>query len=297
MDIHVAGQSEFPSYLRLLLAGDPGVGKTHLSAHFPNPLFLNARCGIATLSRLSGIPFVSMENEESILSLRNLLAQPVEGFKVDTLVIDSIDEVQRLLLQERLEQEKRTETKLDDYGWLLNKFHAIFTGLDQLDLNIVYVSHLKDIQISDSEVCFKPALAGQFADAIHEYVDASLVMRARSVVPEDESEEITVTRWLTSTPSDQYRWSNDKTGRIAPVVAVDDPSDTVRTLLESLDVTLPESKTFEVSLSDEIDEESSSEKISCDSCGAGVDPETPWPNLSQMKFKQTLCSTCFRAKS
>jgi len=153
--INVAGDSEYPEYLRMLVVGQPGVGKTTLASNFPNPLWINAGCGITTLARMGDIPYVNVNNEMDLFAVKQLLdrgpqeREYVLGRPVDTLVVDTVDELQRILMAERLNTERRSETKMEDWGWLNARFHAIFGGLTQLPLNVVFIAHTKDVSVGE----------------------------------------------------------------------------------------------------------------------------------------------------
>lgn len=280
-----AGVDDWPQYARILVVGSPGVGKTTLASRFPNPLWVNCKAGTTTLARL-GMPYVNVATESELFSLRNFLALDADereaafGRPVDTLVIDTVDELQRLLLVDRLKSERRTEAKLEDFGWLSTRFHAIFEGLTQLPVHLVFVAHSKDVNMGDT-VIFKPALQGQFAEHIHQYVDMSLRLRAstgfeplapttvRVLSTNDDGDvverevdaewqplqksEPTVFRWLEAFPTAESDWVNDKTGQLSMTVDVQDREDLWNEefapifMPEATQPDLPESLTFTVS--------------------------------------------------
>lgn len=284
-EAHYAGSEDWPEYARVLVVGSPGVGKTTLASRFPNPLWVNCKAGVATLARLT-VPYVDVTTESDLFALRNFLALDADaresafGRPVDTLVIDTVDELQRLLLVDRLRAEHRAETNLGDFGWLSSRFHAIFEGLTQLPVHLVFVAHSKDVNMGDS-VIFKPALQGQFAEHIHQYVDMSLRLRAstgfeplapttvkvlstgddgevieREVDAEWQSpqeSEPTVFRWLEAFPTMEADWVNDKTGRLPMTVDVHDNEslweDVFAPIFSNSDV--GESLTFTVSYGEE----------------------------------------------
>lgn len=214
LSINFSGSNEFPSHLRMLLAGQAGVGKTTFASEFPNPFWVNAACGLATLAKIGGIPYVNFSKEMDLFAVKQLIdsgrSEEFFGRKIETLVIDSIDELQRLLLVERLKNENRSETKLEDWGWLSNRLHAIFAGICQLPVHVIFISHIKEVSVFENTI-FKPALAGQFCEHIHEYVDMSLLMHASTI---SNGDVVEVARWIVSTPQYEAEWVNDKTGRL-----------------------------------------------------------------------------------
>jgi hypothetical protein len=326
--INVAGADEYPEYLRMLIVGQPGVGKTTLASRFPNPLWVNAGSGITTLAKLGDIPYVNVSSEMDLFGLKQLLSrssgerEELIGRPVDTLVVDTVDELQRLLLVERLKNEKRSETKMEDWGWLNQRFHAIFAGLTQLPLHVVFIAHTKDVSVGDDTI-FKPALAGQFCEHIHEYVDMSLWMRSSTMAAQNVSDVTingqdsgemglsmlftpSVERWLLTTPHAEAEWVNDKTGTLPMSVSVnDDIFDVIHGAVTS--VTIAPSSSFEVEVPSEDEAPQVEEAVQevervtdegqelCSSCSSVVDAKT-WSDLSQMRFGVVLCGDCYKAK-
>jgi hypothetical protein len=320
IDINFCGEDEYPSHMRVLIVGQPGVGKTTLAAQFPNPLWINAACGITTLARIGGIPYVDFTCEMDLFNVKQLVdsgdAENLIGRPIETIVIDSVDEMQRLLLIERLNNERRAETKLDDWGWLNARMHAIFGGLSQLPVNLVVIAHTKDVNVGD-EVIFKPALGGQFCEHIHEYVDMSLWMHANTLIPSEEtdSENISVERWLLTTPHYEAEWVNDKTGCLPEILPIEDDFFSVIKELFS-GVSLEKSSSIKVQVAEEepvqeeqveksptkavkkevvVESKSQDSDDICSDCGKNVEAKT-WSDLSKMRFNTVLCSACFKGK-
>lgn len=285
MDLNISytGAGEFPSKLRILLAGQAGVGKTTFASRFPNPLWVNAACGMTTLAKIGGVPYVNFSREMDLFAVKQMIesgsSEEAIGLKVDTLVIDSIDEMQRILLSERLKSENRSETKLEDWGWLNNRLHAIFGGLSQLPVHIIYVCHTKEVTFFENTI-FKPALSGQFCEHIHEYVDMSLLMHASTVPqgirPTDQESDFDVRRWVLSTPQFEAEWVHDKTGTLP---AVFDSNETVfETVVNQFgSVAIPPSYSVKFSISGETaeqDDETADYEITADDPGSMLDSES-----------------------
>lgn len=159
----------WPKHLRVLVAGDPGTGRTSFAATFPNPFIANACGGLATLAGRD-IPFAEIETENDLFQVTEMISNEVlseemlEGYKVETLVIDSIDELQRRMLLKRMADDGRTETKIEDWGWIATRLNKIFGRLVELPVHLVVTCKL------NNEVD-RLLIQGQFGEQIHNYVD------------------------------------------------------------------------------------------------------------------------------
>jgi len=331
--VSFSGNLEYPKYARLLLVGQPGVGKTSVANSFPNPFWVNAAAGMTTLARFGNVPYINYSTESDLFALKEFLdSGNVEnslGRKVETLVIDSIDELQRLLLVERLKNERRSEVKLDDYGWLNSRMHSIIAGIMQLNLNVVLISHTKEVSVG-SDTLIKPALAGQFCEHIHNYVDMSLMMHARTISDQpvedvqilgmktsasiSAHDDLNVDRWIVTTPQAESEWVNDKTGKLPNIIDLANENffDVISSALSN--DTLAESTSIIVQPSPEVIEDdvvdiidSESEEISetkldesesveiCSECSSEITQKT-WSDLSKMRFGVSMCGNCFKKK-
>jgi hypothetical protein len=328
IEVQFSGGDEYPKYLRLLVAGAPGSGKTTLGARMPNPVVANFGSNLTTLGHMGNIPFVNVVDEKTLHGLKLALDRdPAEreqlfGRPIDTLVIDTVDTMQRMLMESRLERENRTETDVSDWGWVAQRLHKICKGLSELDLNIVYLSHLKDVSVNERRTILKPAIGGAFCEGIHEYVNHS--MRLHAVAPEPDEIDVppdfvvddegqilfsamsaSVSRWLDVWPTNETEWCHDKTGtlpRFLPVTP--DLFSVINGLVH--DVSLVTSHTLTVDTNQTTPTEEPSEATEvvtvpdlteyvCDSCNTTFD-EKVWVDLSRMKFKQTLCGNCFKTQ-
>lgn len=326
--LNTTGNAEFPVFQRLLVAGQPGVGKTHWASTLPKPLFANAGGGLTTLAHKGRFPYVEINGLADLFAIKTALDRlpsarsELFGFEVDTLVLDTFDEMQRRILNERLRKEHRTETKMEDWGWLADKFHAICEGLAQLDVHVIYITHTKDVTLRNGDVVFKPGLAGQFAEAIHNYVDASLLMRAATPEPtvnavtvESEDDEVvvhpvvtqTVDRWFNTTPQIEAEWVHDKTGLLPSYcdpadlfsLLLERPQDLVQSSNRVISLDSPPDTSGEIPGQITIDEALTSEPVeefSCQACGASF-TEKAWYDLSRMKYNATYCGDCYKKQN
>src|SRR5262245_32956442 len=106
LTIKRAGAAEYGQSVKMLLAGDAGVGKTRMSSTAPNVLYANVEGGLMSVADRHPA-FIDINRSEDLVALRLALAQSPEmrsrvlgGVEVDTVCIDTIDNLQRMLVAE-----------------------------------------------------------------------------------------------------------------------------------------------------------------------------------------------------
>lgn len=255
-DMKIAGSDEYPNRLRMLVVGPSGAGKTTLGSQFPNPLFVTAGGNLTTLARLGNVPYVEIGGMSDLVNLKLVLNRPEEertelfGRKVESLVIDTVDGLQRVLLWEHVKDAGRNDTTAGDWGWVAERFHKIFSGLRQLDFHLLVLAHTKDVHYGDADAVIQPALGGAFVEGIHEHIDAAALLTA---VQEESMEsymvrlkhratefgalrlgdseqieitappeaELTTVRYLNFSGTPKTPWAHDSTGAIPSTLRVD----------------------------------------------------------------------------
>ncbi len=240
MQVKRTGQAEYGLYIKALLCGEPGSGKTLLSSTFPNPIYASAEAGLMSVAD-RGIPYVEITSSTELLQMRMGLTQPPDvrekmfDAPVDTVIIDTIDEVQRILIRERLEAEKKDKLSLPDFGWLGGQMEAIIRGFRNLDMNVIFTCHVKETRDDEmGKIVYKPQLQGAICDQITGMVDLALVLQSRSINQIDGKENRRVTKRFAQTfPDSQHPWVKDRSGKLPDEVELtfDDDFDRIHTAI------------------------------------------------------------------
>lgn len=221
LEIKRTGSEEYGKSTKVLICGDAGAGKTLISSTWPNPVYASAEGGLMSIADRD-IPYTEIRKSEDLLRLKNALDQPAEvreemlGFPVQTVVVDTIDEIQRILMKERLDSQRREGLQMQDWGWLNEQMQAIVRGFRNLDLHVIFTCHLKESTDQESgRVSYRPGLSGAIADSIPSYVDLALRLDVSTVTDvTDDGVEKRQVRSLISTPDHAHSWIKDRSGKL-----------------------------------------------------------------------------------
>lgn len=190
------GSSDFPQYVKALIQGPPKSGKTSILATAPNVVIADCEPeanGLQSIAHLN-VPYVTVSDPEKLHQLRFVLsdaglrqkaAEQLGMEKIETVGIDTLDALQKILKRHRMTVERRTKFERDDWNWLLEEMRGIVNGFNALPLNVIYTVHTSTKQDDDQKMITMPALQGAIAEEIAGMVGYSLLMqRTREVRPD-----------------------------------------------------------------------------------------------------------------
>lgn len=168
------------------------------------------------------IPFVEIDAISDLMAIKAILDKPKEereqilGFPVKTIVIDTIDEVQGMMIEELLKREKKAQMGIQDWGKVADEMKALIRGFRNLDLHVVFTCHLKTMtDETTGRSWYAPGMAGQIADKIPGYVDLSLMIHTATVVEATAKGTQKVDKRLLETyPTATHPFLKDRSGKL-----------------------------------------------------------------------------------
>lgn len=324
LDIKRTGAANVDRFIKALVCGEPGTGKTLIASTFPDPFYLTTE-GLMMSVADRDVPYHKLKSQDELLMAIKMLQQPAKvraqqfGFPIKTVVVDTIDDVSIMLLKERMRAEHHTQAQLQDYGWLKDQMTEIVTALRNLDMNVVLACHLKSREVGGMNTLI-PAVEGGFAEKIAGYVDLAVVLQSRlgtKIVGHDTVR--VVERFMQTIPDPQHRFIKDHSGKLPADFPVNFEDDYERlatiiygappavTLDEGTDeapepVSEPETEAVEETIVEEVEtpavEEPEAERdhrFVCTSCNKGFDDEDQHDRC-KIKGWPVLCAPCAKSR-
>lgn len=227
LEIFTTGAEDYGTHIKALFCGDAGAGKTLISSTFPNPFYASAEGGLMSVARRR-MRGTEIRTSEQLRELRGYLdqepdvrAQTLKG-PVDTIVIDTIDEIQKILIQERLAAKRLESLDQQSWGWLGDKMRAILKAYRNLPMNVVFTCHLKEsADQTTGQIFVKPALQGAVGDEVSQYMDLALLLKtelATRIV--GQTTERYERRFLQTYKDPQHTWIKDRSGQLPGEIQV-----------------------------------------------------------------------------
>jgi len=313
------GNAEYGRWIKALICGEPGSGKTLISSTFPNPYYASAEGGLMSIADRN-VPYAEIKSSDDLFELKNFLdlspdgREQLMGAPVDTVIIDTIDEIQRILIRERLDSERRDKMTLQDFGWLSEKMQTVIRSFRNLEMNVVFTCHLKETRDDElGRIVYKPGLQGGISDQIPGFVDLSLLLTShiKTTVVDNESRQIII-RNLQTFPDSQHPWVKDRSGKLPTEFPVNFDDDYARMNdLIFKDVECGESTPVEMKTSpsepkvvaepevatepaaDSVEQPTSEETFVCEDCKAEFH-DSDQAALSRIRLRKVLCKPCYK---
>jgi AAA domain len=215
------GSEDYGHYIKALIAGEPGSGKTLFASTWPDVLYANAEGGLMSVADRNVLT-VDIEDSQTLLELVVALRQEPDvrekifGAPVSTVVIDTLDEVARLLQRERITETKKETLAIGDWGWYGDQLRGIIRGFRNLDMHVILNVHLKTSEDADTQsLLVKPNVQGQVGEELAGYVDLALLLRASSTTKMVGDKMVReIARVLQAYGSGRYPWIKDRSGKL-----------------------------------------------------------------------------------
>jgi phage nucleotide-binding protein len=142
--------NETSSYIKMLLYGTPGAGKTRFCADAPNPIWFDYESSTETLKHTPGYEHIPVKKTRNIEQLLADVQAAVKAPDVDTVVIDTITSCHDYYLRKHVAKAvkdsggRRSDPNVlyeGDYKYVTQVFTNIFGELQDANINVVLIGH------------------------------------------------------------------------------------------------------------------------------------------------------------
>ena len=209
--------------VKMLVYGDPGVGKTVFSCSGDRTIFIDVEGGSLSIQkRIKDKKVVRKrfdtfdEIEEFVRGLRE------KGSKADTLVIDSITELQKKLMDSIVVQHPEVKRPygdgltVGDWGYNTERMRRFIRMARDLDMNVIFTALAMDEKNEmTGAVKTLPKMSSKLSADVCGYVDIVGYLYVDNVTDED-GESVPVRRMLVQPVSMYY--AKDRSGVLGNVI-------------------------------------------------------------------------------
>lgn len=209
--------------VKMLVYGDPGVGKTVFSCSGDRTIFVDVEGGSLSIQNRIKSKKVARkrfdtfdEIEEFVRGLRE------KGSKADTLVIDSITELQKKLMDSIVAQHPEVKRPygdgltVGDWGYNTERMRRFIRMARDLDMNVIFTALAMDEKNEmTGAVKTLPKMSSKLSADVCGYVDIVGYLYVDNVTNED-GESVPVRRMLVQ-PVGMY-YAKDRSGVLGNVI-------------------------------------------------------------------------------
>lgn len=185
MSINVQNTADIKgNKLNVLIYGPSGAGKTRFSGTCSprfKPLILSAESGLLSLKQTGQtFDYVKIDKWEQVEEVRLELRHGKS--KYDTVIIDSVTEIQQVCMDRILREERIEKARIQDWGTLNQRMAATIRDFRDMDHNLI-VTALSDTQNDEETGSSRilPMVQGKLREQLAGYFDLVVYLNVRAV--------------------------------------------------------------------------------------------------------------------
>lgn len=197
MAIEIVSTKREVHYVKCMVYGESGVGKTYLLSTAPNPLIISAEEGLLSLASMD-LPVIEVKS----MIETNAAFKYAKTSEYDTICLDSLSELGEVLLEEFKQEEKDPRKAYLRMGEELTRFMRKLRSLEKHVVVLVKQGVIKDELLG--KITYAPGVPGQaFATQVPYFLDLLFCLRV----------EKGGNRFLQTQPNLQYM-AKDRSGKL-----------------------------------------------------------------------------------
>jgi len=198
--MEIISTNQIPKYIKAVIYGEAGTGKTVLGSTAPKPLILDTESGTLSIAKKS-IDMVRITTLKELSEVHNFLLK--EKHDYETVVLDPVTELAEYILEayKPLYKDKRQA-----YGQMAEEMITVMNEFRELPMHVIFNAH-QEVHVDEfaGKTTYRPAAPGQaFTGKMAYKYDVVGVMRIGKKGKDSF-------RFLQTSPDFQYQ-AKDRTG-------------------------------------------------------------------------------------
>lgn len=173
---------EVADKVRVLVYGNPGVGKTVFGATAPNPLFLDVERGTISLRNHPEYAKTKVLPIKAFSDLYDLFWKIQEGHpffdSIDTFVLDTVSELQKKQMDELLKQAAKRDKNRNpylpfqaDYKENTEAIRRLILAFLDIDKHLIILCHAMEDKDDTGTIIMRPAVTPKLSGTLEGIVD------------------------------------------------------------------------------------------------------------------------------
>lgn len=209
----INSDQEQQQYLKMLVYGNSGVGKTVFGSTAPDVLFLDAEAGMLSLKDKK-VDKVKIKTFQDMLESFNFLNSE-QNKKYKTVVIDSLTEIQKKLMDSILLKTNHDKPTIADWGTAIEKMRNMVRHFRDLPINVIFIALEKtDKDETSGGILKSPGLQGStLPQEVMGFVDIVGYMVAEERNKKGDSKEKEIIRAIRVQPTASIS-AKDRSGKL-----------------------------------------------------------------------------------
>jgi len=189
-------------YIKVLIFGKYGIGKTPLAATAPNPVIIDSERGTLSLG-MQDLPKIEVNTFDDLMEAYEIIKSK-RGKVWETVVLDSGSEIAEKVLQHLKDEQGTKMDKRAAYFELEEKTLKVFRKFMQLDKHLIVTAKLKVAELDGTEK-YRASFPGKaLVEKVPYLFDEVFCLRFNEEDATKESEEDEIYKVLQTQPDDDY---------------------------------------------------------------------------------------------
>ena len=167
-----------PAFVKVLVYGSSGAGKTTLIPSLPNPIALSAEAGLLSI-RGADIPYIEIGSIADLTEAYTWLRESDEAAQYESVAIDSISEIAEVVLSA---EKKVAKDPRQAYGAMQEQIADLVRAFRDLPNRHVYMSaKVERVQDDMGRLLYGPSMPGnKTGQALPYWFDEVLALRCEN---------------------------------------------------------------------------------------------------------------------